>query len=178
MYKQLEREPPTTKFHLMFDGVGDQNVPLFSHSEAYLAPGGMYVTVGAGPIFKPRALLNRLWLLWTIKMPRWLGGTNRVWKYVPFFLRNRLHELTLLYRQLPVMAVQQQKLENLAQYVSDGKLAIVHIHSQIRIDSLPGSVKPVIDSVFGFSEVLKAYERIMSQRAVGKVVVKVDPEVD
>lgn len=41
-----------------------------------------------------------------------------------------------------------------------------------------GSVKPVIDSVFGFTDVLKAYERIMSQRAVGKVVVKVDPEVD
>ncbi|KIP01277.1 hypothetical protein PHLGIDRAFT_38344, partial [Phlebiopsis gigantea 11061_1 CR5-6] len=124
VHRQLERAPTTTttKFRLMFDGVGDQIVPLFSHNEAYLAPGGMYVTVGA-PRFTPRAL----WLLWAARMPRWLGGTGRVWK------------------QLPVMAVQQQKLEKLAQYVADG------------------TVKPVIDCVFGFTDVLKAYERTMPQ---------------
>lgn len=73
MHRQLERAPTTTKFHLMFDGVGDQNVPLFSH---LAPPGGMYVTVGA-PRFTPRALLNGLWLLWAARMPRWLGGYAR-----------------------------------------------------------------------------------------------------
>ena len=125
MYKQLERDPPTPKFHLMFDGVGDQNVPLFSHSEAYLAPGGMYVTVGA-PSFKPRALLNGLWLLWTVKMPRWLGGTNRVWRYVNVSLKEVCMG-SLFRRQLPVMAVQQQKLEKLATFVSNGEPRLLYI---------------------------------------------------
>jgi NADPH:quinone reductase-like Zn-dependent oxidoreductase len=36
-----------------------------------------------------------------------------------------------------------------------------------------GSVKPIVDSVFDFDDVPKAYERIMSKRATGKIVVKV-----
>jgi NADPH:quinone reductase-like Zn-dependent oxidoreductase len=41
-----------------------------------------------------------------------------------------------------------------------------------------GKVKPVVDSVFAFEDVLKAFERVMSKRARGKVVVKVDPETE
>ncbi|KDR81831.1 hypothetical protein GALMADRAFT_276498 [Galerina marginata CBS 339.88] len=41
-----------------------------------------------------------------------------------------------------------------------------------------GSMKPVVDSVFEFKDVHKAYERILSGRATGKVVVKIDPTVD
>ena len=41
-----------------------------------------------------------------------------------------------------------------------------------------GKVKGVVDSVFAFDEVQKGYERIMSGRATGKVVVKVDPTVE
>ncbi|KAG8891354.1 hypothetical protein FRB99_003652, partial [Tulasnella sp. 403] len=37
-----------------------------------------------------------------------------------------------------------------------------------------GKVKPVIDSVYKFSDVYSAYDRIMSGRAAGKVVVEVD----
>lgn len=43
---------------------------------------------------------------------------------------------------------------------------------------LPGSVKPIIDSVFAFDDVLKAYERIMTSRAKGKVVVVVDESIN
>jgi NADPH:quinone reductase-like Zn-dependent oxidoreductase len=38
-----------------------------------------------------------------------------------------------------------------------------------------GKIKPVVDSVFSFEDALKAYDRIMSSRAKGKVVIKVDP---
>lgn len=41
---------------------------------------------------------------------------------------------------------------------------------------LLGKVRPVVDSVHAFEEVLKAYERILTKRATGKVVVKVDPD--
>jgi hypothetical protein len=39
-------------------------------------------------------------------------------------------------------------------------------------------VKPVVDSVFTFEDTLKAYERIMSKRAKGKVVVRVDAQAE
>ncbi|EIN07538.1 NAD(P)-binding protein [Punctularia strigosozonata HHB-11173 SS5] len=41
-----------------------------------------------------------------------------------------------------------------------------------------GKVKPVVDSVFAFEDVLKAYERLLTNRAKGKVVVKVDRTVE
>ena len=37
-----------------------------------------------------------------------------------------------------------------------------------------GKVKPVVDSVYPFEDALKAYERLMSKRARGKVIVEVD----
>ncbi|THH01706.1 hypothetical protein EW026_g1039 [Hermanssonia centrifuga] len=54
----------------------------------------------------------------------------------------------------------QEDLAAVAQYISEGK------------------VKPIVDSVYDFDDALKAYERIMTKRAVGKVVVKIDPEAD
>ena len=41
-----------------------------------------------------------------------------------------------------------------------------------------GSLKPNVDSVFAFEDVIKAYDRILTGRARGKVVVKVDPMVN
>lgn len=43
----------------------------------------------------------------------------------------------------------------------------------IRIIFRVGRVKPVIDSVYKFDEVLSAYERILTSRARGKVVVEI-----
>jgi NADPH:quinone reductase-like Zn-dependent oxidoreductase len=39
-----------------------------------------------------------------------------------------------------------------------------------------GKIRPVVDSVHEFEDALMAYERIMSNRAKGKVVVSIDPD--
>lgn len=41
-----------------------------------------------------------------------------------------------------------------------------------------GDVKPVIDSVFSFEDTLSAFDRIMTHRARGKVVVRVDSDAE
>jgi NADPH:quinone reductase-like Zn-dependent oxidoreductase len=41
----------------------------------------------------------------------------------------------------------------------------------------PDIFRPLVDSVFAFSETLKAYERIRSERATGKVVIRVEDGV-
>ncbi|KAG6897297.1 hypothetical protein C0992_002739 [Termitomyces sp. T32_za158] len=56
------------------------------------------------------------------------------------------------------------------------------VHKKERLDAIrqmiaDGSITPPVDSVYGFDETLKAYDRLMSQRATGKIVIKVDPTV-
>jgi hypothetical protein len=46
--------------------------------------------------------------------------------------------------------------------------------SASRFTTFQGKLKVVVDSVYGFEDALGAYERIMTSRATGKVVVKVD----
>ncbi|KAJ3504181.1 hypothetical protein NLJ89_g8070 [Agrocybe chaxingu] len=41
-----------------------------------------------------------------------------------------------------------------------------------------GKLKPIVDSVYKFEDTLQAYDRILTTRATGKVVVKVDPTVE
>ncbi|OSD03381.1 NAD-P-binding protein [Trametes coccinea BRFM310] len=41
-----------------------------------------------------------------------------------------------------------------------------------------GKIKPLVDSVYEFEDVLEAYEKVMSKRATGKIVVKVDPAAE
>lgn len=48
----------------------------------------------------------------------------------------------------------------------------------LRSDVRVGKIRPLVDSVYAFEDVLKAYERVMTKRATGKVVVKVDPTVE
>ena len=45
--------------------------------------------------------------------------------------------------------------------------------SNLVLRTLLGKVKHRIDSVYAFEDVLKAYEKVISGRAVGKVVVEV-----
>ncbi|KAG6919968.1 hypothetical protein DXG01_013317 [Tephrocybe rancida] len=54
------------------------------------------------------------------------------------------------------------------------------IHKKERLDDIrkmlaEGLITPPVDSVYDFDDALKAYDRLMSSRATGKVVVKVDP---
>ncbi len=45
------------------------------------------------------------------------------------------------------------------------------------VDASIGKIRPLVDSVYAFEDALKAYERILTNRATGKVIVKVDPTV-
>ena len=73
------QNPPSSKFDIFLEAVGHAYVPLYTRSEAYLAPNGTYISVG--PI--PDGLSETLSLLWNVYMrPKWAGGTNRQFKYV------------------------------------------------------------------------------------------------
>ena len=37
-------------------------------------------------------------------------------------------------------------------------------------------MKPLVDSVYSFEDTLKAYERLLTGRVTGKVVIKVDSD--
>ena len=41
-----------------------------------------------------------------------------------------------------------------------------------------GKARPLVDSVYPMEDALKAYERLMTKRATGKVVVKIDPTAE
>ncbi|EGN95474.1 hypothetical protein SERLA73DRAFT_186503 [Serpula lacrymans var. lacrymans S7.3] len=142
IHKQLEDNPPSPKYHLIVDAVGLVNPSLYTHSEAYLAPGGVFVSTGPLPSFSWKGIsdivstINEVFL-----RPSWLGGTKRTWKLV-----NVVHK--------------KEDLYSLRDLLADGKL------------------KPVVDSIFSFEDTLKAYDRIKTQRAKGKVVIRVDPKAD
>ncbi|KAJ3536779.1 hypothetical protein NM688_g6791 [Phlebia brevispora] len=140
VHEQLSHDPPSPKFHVIFETVGATDVDLYTHSEKYLAPGGIFVSVGIHP-HGISGFGQALRYIWELTRPSFLGGTKRTWKWFS-------------------LSFKRENFENFAQYVIDGK------------------VKPVVDSVYSYEDVLKAYERIMSLRAAGKVVVKVDPSVD
>ncbi|KAI0689116.1 hypothetical protein BC835DRAFT_1407907 [Cytidiella melzeri] len=139
VYKQLEENPPSPKFHVFLEAVGNTDVYMYSHSEKYLAPGGIFISVGPFP-HGLSDIAEFLHLVFELVRPGFLGGTKRQW--------------TLL-KQLAF-----EDFKTYAEFVADGR------------------VKPVVDSVFAFEDVQKAYDRIMSQRTSGKVVVRVDPTVE
>jgi len=62
--------------------------------------------------------------------------------------------------RVPLVTPRREDLEHFREYVAEG------------------SVKPVVDSVFSFDDTLKAYDRLMTGRVVGKVVIKIDPTVE
>ncbi|KXN82604.1 Zinc-type alcohol dehydrogenase-like protein C16A3.02c [Leucoagaricus sp. SymC.cos] len=140
--QELTQKPPYPKFNVIFDAVGNVDPSLYTQSEAYLAPNGVFVTTGP---FPQTFSVSEIWKLFrtfsAIITPRWLGGTNREYKFVS--VKNS-HE----------------DLKKIAKLIRDGM------------------VKPVIDSVFNFDDTVKAFDRIMTTRATGKVVVKVYPSVD
>ncbi|KAK0494655.1 hypothetical protein EDD18DRAFT_1310370 [Armillaria luteobubalina] len=109
LHEYLAQNPPSPKFHIILDAVALKDPSLFTHSPAYLAPGGT-------------------------------------------FCFNRLN----LFCRTVMLAHDASALEGIRQLLEDGK------------------IKPLVDSVYEFKDVLSAYERIMTSRATGKVVVRVD----
>lgn len=83
MYEQLERNPPSPKFHAFIEAVGSTDVKLYTHSEKYLAPGGSFVSLGPTP-HGLSGIAELLQLAFSVVWPKFLGGTNRKWMYVTF----------------------------------------------------------------------------------------------
>ncbi|KAI0724610.1 NAD(P)-binding protein [Cerioporus squamosus] len=138
LHEQLAAADLNPKYHVFFETVGVMDPTLFVKSPAYLAPGGVFISVG------PQgtgigAIASFAWKV--ILQPSFLGGVKRKWKLV---------------------SVQPNKKdwEAFIKLVEEGK------------------VKPLVDSVFAFEDTLKAYERVQTGRATGKVVVKVDPNAE
>lgn len=133
IHEALVQSPPPPKFDVILEAVGQAYVPLFTQSEAYLAPNGTYISVG--PV--PHGFGETLNLLWSVFLhPKWAGGTKRRFEIINL---NKTAEL----------------LDEIAKMITDGK------------------AKPIIDSVYGFDDVLSAYDKILTGRARGKVVVTV-----
>ncbi|KAI0361552.1 NAD-P-binding protein [Trametes cingulata] len=134
LHEQLVAAQPTPKYHIFFEAVGLADKELFTRSAAYLAPNGVFISVGPqGSVGKMASYVWNVFL-----RPGFLGGTKRTWK-------------------LAAVKPVHKDLEEFAKLVEEGK------------------IRPLVDSVFAFEDALKAYERIMTKRATGKVVVKVDP---
>jgi len=133
IHEALIQNPPSSKFDVFLEAVGRAYVPLFTHSEAYLAPNGIYISVGP----TPHGFGETLSLVWNVYMrPKWAGGTNRRFEMLKPGITTEL-------------------LADVAKMIVDGK------------------IKPVIDSVYKFDDVLSAYDRILTGRARGKVIVEV-----
>lgn len=62
----------------MFEAVGTTDVELYTHSEAYLVPGGIFVSVG--PTAPQDGVLRFIRFVVEIFRPRILGGVDRPWK--------------------------------------------------------------------------------------------------
>ena len=73
LHETLAERFATDKFDAFIDAVGDHSL-LFTRSETYLKPGGIYVSCGP----KPPGFFAALGFLWDFRLrPRWLGGTKR-----------------------------------------------------------------------------------------------------
>ncbi|PPQ72092.1 hypothetical protein CVT24_008379 [Panaeolus cyanescens] len=137
----LVKNPPPTKYNIIYDAVGLLDPSLFTSSSHYLAPNGIFISTGPLP---KSATLSEIWNLFrtagAMTIPSWLGNVNR--KYSLVLLKHDANDW-----------VEFQKL------VAEG------------------SVKPIVDSVYGFEDVMKGYERILSTRAAGKVLLVLQPSI-
>ncbi|TFY68889.1 hypothetical protein EVG20_g3367 [Dentipellis fragilis] len=136
----LSQNPPTPKFHGILDAFGLPNASLYANSEKYLAPGGIYASVGPQP-HRLGDVPKLLELLFDMVRPTWLGGVKRKFAFIS-------------------VKVDTEDLNEIQDLLATGKIS------------------PRIDSVYKFEDALQAYDRSMTGRATGKIVVKVDPSVD
>ncbi|TFK27372.1 quinone oxidoreductase [Coprinopsis marcescibilis] len=135
LHKHLVKNPPSDKYNVILEAVGLFDPSLYTFSKAYLAPNGVYISVGPQPKLKWKTIWDGLRLT-TMYLPSFLTGFKATFK-------------------VTWVEHDKERFAQFRQLIEEGK------------------VKPLIDSVFSFEDVLKAYERLITQRATGKVVVKV-----
>lgn len=78
LYSYLLQNPPSTKYQVIYDAVGVIEPSLFTYSENYLAPNGIFVS--SGPMPKKISLTeawNLVKTLFAMFTPAFLGGINR-----------------------------------------------------------------------------------------------------
>lgn len=78
MYEQLAKNPPSPKFHGFLEGVGSSDPLFYTRSEAFLAPGGVFTSIGPQPAIGG-GFTGLARLVFEVVRPRVLGGTNRKW---------------------------------------------------------------------------------------------------
>ncbi|ETW85496.1 quinone oxidoreductase 6 [Heterobasidion irregulare TC 32-1] len=77
----FSQNPPSPKFNVILDAVGLADGSLYAKSEKYLAPGGVFVSVGPTPTGWS-STLQLLKLITDLVRPTWLGGVRRKWTMV------------------------------------------------------------------------------------------------
>jgi len=70
-----------------------------------------------------------------------------------------------------------QNLAKLCDLVAEGIVLYFWFVQYHTLTGFQGKLKAVVDSVYRFEDALSAYERLMTSRATGKVVIKVDESV-
>lgn len=160
LHETLTKNPPSPKFHAILDAVGLSDPSLYTRSRAYLAPGGIYLSTSPSPSFSLSGVAELCALVFHAYLrPRWLGGVSQAYK-------------------IYMLEHDSGDLRQIAELIEQGEHASIAHTLLIRktnTNVLLGKLKPTVDSVYALEDTLKAYERLMSHRAKGKVVVRVDP---
>ena len=81
IHKVLATSGSELPYDVVFDAVGLLDTSLYTHSAAYLKPGGTFVSTGPQP--HGFDILGIIRFLWDVFLhPGFLGGTRRTWRYV------------------------------------------------------------------------------------------------
>ena len=98
--------------------MGTSDPTLYLHSEAYLAPGAVFASVGPQPsIHGGFSGLARLFL--ALLRPGFLGGVKRQWTYVPRILFKHCKRLKHVCRLISA-ADRPDEWKKFGKYVTDG----------------------------------------------------------
>ncbi|KAI8995679.1 NAD-P-binding protein [Trametes punicea] len=139
LHEQLAAASAEAKYDVFLEAVGVLDPTLFLKSEAYLAPHGVFISVGP----QGSGIGNYAHFVWNVLLkPGFLGGVKRKWRLVTV---------------KPVA----KDLKDFAKLVEEA-----------------GKIRPLVDSVYSFEDALKAYEKLQTKRATGKIVVRVDPAAE
>ncbi|KAG6841464.1 hypothetical protein C0991_010889 [Blastosporella zonata] len=159
IHEILITNPPSPKFSVIFDAVGLADPSLYTHSPAYLAPNGIFVS--NGPFPKDASgpeLWNLVRTIVAISTPQWLGGVPRRWTVV-----NDIYS--------------KAKLDATQVLAAQGRHYVL-VWVGIKVDrTMSGSLNLPIDTVLDFKDVIEGYEKQMSKRARGKIVVRIDSSI-
>ncbi|KAJ6581358.1 hypothetical protein B0H19DRAFT_1330286 [Mycena capillaripes] len=82
LVEQLLSEPPSPKFHALFDAAGLTDPALYLNCASYLAPGGMYLTAGTLPGNLKEIVGVARQVFEGLLRPTWLGGVPRKYSSV------------------------------------------------------------------------------------------------